>query len=207
MRRVVPRARARLGSPGSRSIGRWDQVRSPRCIKLDDGIGPTPLALCEPRSRQVAVLARLRFFRNRLVARRDEARDGFVVARQRSLGHEQLGFEFAPRILQALEDLEGNARVRLGGIEVVRIKSDHCKQSLAARFSSRILHLPKARSRGKRSGPRAREIEGPMVGMTEREVALGHAEQVSNAIEFGPCLRQEVAAPLEGARSFFDYGE
>jgi hypothetical protein len=46
-----------------------------------------------------------------------------------------------------------------------------------------------------------------MVGMTEREVALGHAEQVSNAIEFGPCLCQEVASPLEGARSFFDYCE
>ena len=54
---------------------------------------------------------------------------------------------------------------------------------------------------------RAGEVEGAVVGVPERDVALRDAEPVADAVELGARLREELAAPLEAAHRLLDEGQ
>src|ERR1019366_10147348 len=113
----------------------------------------------------------------------------------------------SPGILEALVDLEGYPGVGFGRVVLVRVEGDHREEPLAGRFAPRVLHLAEARARREGSSPSAGEIEGAMIGMTERHVALRDAEAIPDPIELGAGLGEQTATALEPADGLFDERE
>src|ERR1019366_2630256 len=81
------------------------------------------------------------------------------------------------------------------------------EEPLARRLAPRVLHLAEARARRQGAGARAGEVERPVVGVTQRDVALRDPQPVSDPVELRAGLREEASAALEAPDGLFDERE
>src|SRR5258708_38916838 len=117
---MVAGARARLSVAVRFPVARRGaDERGPGRVDLDRRLAPQTLALREPRAREVPVLARLRLVEHGPVARGDVRLRPVVADGERPLGEQQARLQLPPGILEAVEDLVRDARVRVGRVEVV----------------------------------------------------------------------------------------
>src|SRR5262249_15975205 len=76
---------------------------------------------------------------------------------------------------------------------------DHREQPLACRLPPRVLQLTERRPRRERPRPRSIHLERAVIRVPEDDVALREAEAITDAVELGARLHQELARVLEAA--------
>ena len=153
-------------------VGR-DHECSPGLVNFVCRLLPAARLLREPRAREMSVLARLCLVEHDVVASRDLRLRPRVTIRESNLGEKEARLQLTPRIVQALIDVEGRLSVDLGPLVVVGVEGNHREESLARRFTTRILQFPEARAGSESALMGSDEIECSMVGVAQGYVALG----------------------------------
>ena len=178
-----------------------------RPVDLVRSVLPSTVVMREPREGEVAVLPRLGLVEDDALTLLDELLRVVIPAGEGDLGEQKAGLEIPPWVLEPLEDLRSDRRVRAAGGEVVRVDRDEREEPLARGLAAWVHQLAERGAGRERTGTRRVHLAGAVVGMAEDDIALGNAEPVTDRVERLPRVDEEIPRATKAAYGGLDHRE